>query len=190
MTDIMFPQTVLDRMRDDGDRIWFEHGSRVVTAAEILRTTRRVASGLRAAGVGPGSGLAVSASVTPDAFAAMMAAWALGARIAGIRPGLTSGQLTHLLGDRVDALLIDPANNTAEMREAAGKLPVLCLGAPRDGRATSLGSSTPAAVPAIPREASRRTRRSARIGRPAPSSGVPPSARWPPGCNAICCSAR
>ncbi|WNG29802.1 AMP-binding protein [Cystobacter fuscus] len=132
MTDIMFPQTVLDRMRDDGDRIWFEHGSRVVTAAELLRTTRRVASGLRAAGVGPGSGLAVSASVTPDAFAAMMAAWALGARIAGIRPGLTSGQLTHLLGDRVDALLIDPANNTAEMREAAGKLPVLCLGAAPD----------------------------------------------------------
>ncbi|WP_245814353.1 class I adenylate-forming enzyme family protein [Cystobacter ferrugineus] len=128
----MFPQTVLDQMRDDGDRIWFEHGSRVVTAADVLRTARRVASGLRAAGVGPGTGLAVSASVTPEAFAAMMAAWALGARIAGIRPGLTSGQLTHLLGDRVDALLIDPANNTTEMRKAAGKLPVLCLGAAAD----------------------------------------------------------
>ncbi|WP_239013962.1 class I adenylate-forming enzyme family protein [Archangium violaceum] len=129
MADNMFPQTVLDLMRNDGNRIWFEHGNRTVTAADILRMTRRVAAGLRAAGVGPGTGLAVFTSVTPETFAAMIAAWALGARIAGVRPGLTSGQLAHLLGDRVDFLLLDPATNTTEVRTAAGNLPVLCLGA-------------------------------------------------------------
>ncbi|WNG45792.1 AMP-binding protein [Archangium minus] len=129
MADNMFPQTVLDLMSRDGDRIWFEHGNRTVTAADILRMTRRVAAGLRAAGVGHGTGLAVFTSVTPETFAAMIAAWALGARIAGIRPGLTSGQLAHLLGDRVDFLLLDPATHTPEVREAAGNLPLLCLGA-------------------------------------------------------------
>src|SRR4051812_50189293 len=80
----------------DRDRPVFEHGPRVVTAAEMLDLVGRIASGLRAAGITAGTGVALALGVTPEAFAATVAAHVVGARVVGVRPGLPPAQLVHL----------------------------------------------------------------------------------------------
>ena len=57
----LWPQPVLDLLAAGGDRPVFEDGDRVVTAAEMSGLVRRIAAGLRAAGVGPGDGVALRA---------------------------------------------------------------------------------------------------------------------------------
>ncbi|MGA5351474.1 class I adenylate-forming enzyme family protein [Streptomyces thermodiastaticus] len=92
-----FPGAVLDLLEAAGDRPVFEHGDRVVTGAHLLAQVRRVTSGLRRHGVRPGDGVALLLGVHPEAFAAVLAAHAVGARVVGLRPGLTEGQRRHLL---------------------------------------------------------------------------------------------
>ncbi|MFI8202966.1 class I adenylate-forming enzyme family protein [Streptomyces sp. NPDC085937] len=92
-----FPGAVLDLLEAAGDRPVFEHGDRVVTGHQLLSLVRRVTNGLRARGVRPGDGLALLLGVSPEAFAAVLAAHAVGARVVGVRPGLTAGQRAHLL---------------------------------------------------------------------------------------------
>src|SRR5882757_3835059 len=96
-----WPQPMLELFEAGGDRPVFEDGARVVTAAGMAGLIRRIAAGLRAAGIGPGDGVALMLGVTAEAFAATLAAYAVGARVAGIRPGLTGEQLRRLL-DRAD----------------------------------------------------------------------------------------
>src|SRR5687767_6611483 len=92
-----FPYALLHALREAPGNPAFEHGERIVSRAELLELIGRLAAALRAAGLGPGSGLAVSLAVTPEAFAAQMAAHVLGCRVVGIRPGYTAGQLAHVL---------------------------------------------------------------------------------------------
>jgi fatty-acyl-CoA synthase len=101
-----WPQTVLDVLADGGERPVFEDGDEVVTAAGMSARVRRIAAGLRGAGIGPGDGVALDLSVTASAFAATVAAFAVGARVCGIRPGLTPAQRRHLL-DSARAVLVD-----------------------------------------------------------------------------------
>ncbi|KOV86692.1 class I adenylate-forming enzyme family protein [Nocardia sp. NRRL S-836] len=102
-----FPRAVLDVLAAAADRPVFEHGTRVVTGAELLDLVARIANGLRAKGLGPGDGLALLLGVTPEAFATILAGHAVGARVVGVRPGLTDAQVRHLLGLDIKTVLTD-----------------------------------------------------------------------------------
>ncbi|MEU4767328.1 long-chain fatty acid--CoA ligase [Actinosynnema sp. NPDC023794] len=108
-----FPRAVLDVLETAGGRPVFEHGSRVVTGAEMLDLVARIAAGLRERGLGPGDGVALLLGVNPEAFATILAAHAVGARVLGVRPGLPDDQVRHLLGLDVAAVITDSDNTTA-----------------------------------------------------------------------------
>ena len=105
----LWPQPVLDLLLRDPARPVFEDGDRVVRAAEMWDTVSRIVAGLRAAGVGPGVGMALDLGVTPEAFAANLAAFAVGARVSGVPPGLTPAQRADLLTRADVALVVDDA---------------------------------------------------------------------------------
>ena len=125
--DGVYPRALLDSFDRDPAGIAFDHGPRRVTRGEVLDLVARFASGLRAAGLGPGRGVAVSTAVTPEGYAAMLAAFSLGCRVVGVRAGLTAAHLPHVVGD-VDALVVDDATRTPELVAAAGSAAVLRLG--------------------------------------------------------------
>jgi acyl-CoA synthetase (AMP-forming)/AMP-acid ligase II len=83
---------------------------------------------MRAEGFGPGYGVAMVTSMTPGAFAANLAAHALGCRVVGVRPGWSRPQLAHALGAQLDAVIVDAATATPELRELTGDAKVLSLG--------------------------------------------------------------
>ncbi|MFD0686097.1 class I adenylate-forming enzyme family protein [Actinomadura fibrosa] len=124
-----FPHAVLQALAESPGTVAFEHGDRRVTRGEVLETVGRLAGALRDAGLGPGRAVAIRTAVTPEAFAAHIAAHVLGCRVVGVRPGYPAGQLAHVLGTGVDALLADPSTLTPELAGAAGRpLPLLSLG--------------------------------------------------------------
>ncbi|HEY2674181.1 MAG TPA: AMP-binding protein [Rugosimonospora sp.] len=123
-----YPQAIIDLLEKAGDRPCFEHGGRVVTAEETLATMRRLAAAMREAGIGPGTGVAMLPGISPEGFAAMFAAYALGARVSAVRPGLTAGQFTHLLAGGVDAIVIGPTSGGLDLLPAAGGIPRYSLG--------------------------------------------------------------
>ncbi|MDQ7904038.1 long-chain fatty acid--CoA ligase [Phytohabitans sp. ZYX-F-186] len=100
----MFPGPVLAALRAAPDRPAFEAGTRVVTRGELLALVGRCVSGLRAAGLGPGSGVGMALPSTPEAYAAHLAAHALGCRVAAMRPGWSPEQRDHARAD-VDVLV-------------------------------------------------------------------------------------
>jgi fatty-acyl-CoA synthase len=102
-----FPDAVFAALRSSPSEIAVEHGDRSVTRAELLGLTSRIAAGMRVAGVKRGSGVAMLTSVTPEALAAYLAAWALGARVVGIRPGFSDKQLEHMLSNGIDLTVTD-----------------------------------------------------------------------------------
>lgn len=112
---MLFPTALLDALRAAPATPAFEHGARTVTRGELLELIRRLADALRAAGLGPGRAVAVRTEVTPEAFAAHMAAHVLGCRVVGIRPGYPPGQLDHVLGMGVDAVIVDPETATPRL---------------------------------------------------------------------------
>lgn len=107
MSDATYPQAILDLLDAGGDRPVFEHGTSVVGASGMAALVRRIAAGLRAAGVGPGDGVAMLVGVHAEAFAATVAAFALGARVSGVRPELTAEQRAHVLGQGVTVAVVD-----------------------------------------------------------------------------------
>jgi fatty-acyl-CoA synthase len=126
MTDV-FPQGVLDALREAPDTVAFEHGRRTVTRGEVLETARRLACGLRAAGLAGGA-VALATGVTPESFAVQLAAHALGCRVVGVRPGYTPKQLAVLLGAGIDAVIVDASMLSRDLRLAAGRVPLVALG--------------------------------------------------------------
>ncbi|MBW4718747.1 class I adenylate-forming enzyme family protein [Saccharothrix obliqua] len=102
-----FPRAVLDALAAAADRPVFEHGARLVGGAELLDLVERIAAGLRGAGVGPGDGVALLLGVHAEAFATILAAHAVGARVVGVRPGLPDAQVRHLLGLDIAAVVTD-----------------------------------------------------------------------------------
>ncbi|KAF4408013.1 class I adenylate-forming enzyme family protein [Streptomyces lycii] len=135
-----FPGGVLDILEAAGGRPVFEHAGRTVTGAGLLGTVRRAANGLRQHGAGPGDGVALLLGAGPEAFAAVVAAHVTGARVVGVRPGLTERQRDHLLRDvritvtdRPGAISTAPPGGTGGRR--AGRVLALddLLSAPDDG---------------------------------------------------------
>jgi fatty-acyl-CoA synthase len=100
----LWPQPLLDLLSARGAEPVFEQGDRVVSGDEMMSLIRRIAAGLRAAGVSPGDGVVMQLSVAPETFAAIVAAFAVGARVAGVRPD----QLRHVMTTS-GGLLIDDA---------------------------------------------------------------------------------
>lgn len=135
---MLFPHPLLDALRDSPGSPAFEHGPRTVSRGELLDLIRRLAGALAEAGLGPDRGVAIRTGVSPEAFAAQMAAHTLGCRVVGVRPGYPAGQLAHVLGMEIDALLVDGSTATPGLLTAAGPLPVLpldeLLARPDDGR--------------------------------------------------------
>ena len=124
----VYPQALLDSFERTPDTPAFEHGSRVVTRGEALELISRFASGLRAAGLGRGSGVAIATGVNPEGFAVQIAAQVLGCRVVGVRPGLTPSQLAHIVGTDIDALVVEDAVATPELFAAAESAKVLRVG--------------------------------------------------------------
>ena len=117
--DEPFPRAVLDVLGAAADRPVFEHGGRVVTGNEMLDLIARIATGLRANGIKPGDGLALLQGVHPEAFATILAGHVVGARVVGVRPGLTEAQVRHLLSLDIAAVVTD-ADSTAVVTNADG----------------------------------------------------------------------
>ncbi|WP_433537169.1 class I adenylate-forming enzyme family protein [Micromonospora sp. CA-249363] len=107
----VWPQPVLDLLSAGGDRPAFEDGPVVTTASEMAGLIRRIAAGLRSSGAGPGVGVTLDLPVTAPAFAATMAAFAVGARVSGWRADLSSAQLSGSLvvdSTRLASLAVRP----------------------------------------------------------------------------------
>ncbi|MFI7426754.1 class I adenylate-forming enzyme family protein [Micromonospora sp. NPDC049836] len=126
----IWPQPVLDLLATGDDRPVFEDGDRVVSTAQMSRLVRRIAAGLRAAGAGPGVGVALRLGVTAEAFAAIIAAFAVGARISGIRPDLTPAHRAWHLGG--NTLLVDDARAAKLARTADDGRALIAAGRPDD----------------------------------------------------------
>jgi acyl-CoA synthetase (AMP-forming)/AMP-acid ligase II len=125
---VSFPQSLLDALQSTPDSPAFEHGPRTVSRGELLEIIRRLAGAMRGVGLGPGRGIAVFTAVSPEAFAARIAAHALGCRVVGVQPGYAARQLAHVLGMQIDALLVDRSTATPELLQAAGPARLLSLG--------------------------------------------------------------
>lgn len=115
----VFPGSLLAAFAAASDVPAFEHGSRVVTRGEVLDLVARYAGGLRAAGLGPGDGLAHATGVTPEGFAAQIAAHVVGCRVVAVKPGLTAEQASHLL-DGVAVLVADETASAEVLSAAPG----------------------------------------------------------------------
>lgn len=102
----VFPGPVLAALRADPDRPAIESDGRVVHSGELLTLVGRFVSGMRAAGFGPGTGVGLALSTTPEAYAAHLAAHALGCRVAAMRPGWSPEQRAHARA-HLDVLIDD-----------------------------------------------------------------------------------
>ncbi len=127
----VWPQGVLDLLAADPGRTVFEDGSRTVTAGETLDAVASVAAGLRAAGVGAGTGVALDLGLGPDALAATLAAFVVGARVCGLPPGLTAGQRADVLG-RADVALVLDDEHLPGLLAASPDGPLVAAGRPAD----------------------------------------------------------
>ena len=104
----LFPEPVLRSLLAFPGGPAIEVGARTVTRGELLAMVRRILAGLRDAGLGPGSGVGTVLSLSPGAYAAHLAAHALGCRVAAARPGWSAEQLAHALDrGRLDAVIAD-----------------------------------------------------------------------------------
>ncbi|MFD0885505.1 AMP-binding protein, partial [Streptosporangium algeriense] len=115
-----FPYALLEALRRSPGSPIFEQGTRVVSRGELLDLIGRMAGAMLDAGLDPARGIAVHTGVSPEAFAAQMAAHVLGCRVVCVRPGYTPGQLVHMLDTGVDAVVVDASTAEPEVLAAAG----------------------------------------------------------------------
>ncbi|HEY2697162.1 MAG TPA: fatty acid--CoA ligase family protein [Pseudonocardiaceae bacterium] len=102
-----FPQSLLDVLTEHPERIAFEHGDRRVTNGQLLSLVRELVAGFDAENIGPGRAVAMTTSVTPEAFAAYLAAFVVGTRVVGVAPGYAPAQRAHVLAADIDVVLTD-----------------------------------------------------------------------------------
>ncbi|MEV4310684.1 long-chain fatty acid--CoA ligase [Actinocrispum sp. NPDC049592] len=124
-----FPDAVFAALRDEPGRVVVEHESRQVTTTELLDMVARIAGGLRARGVKRGTGIAMDTSVTPEAIAAYLAGYALGAMVVGIRPGFSAKQLEHIRSAGVTVMVTDDEIKSLLATESE---PLLVTSRPQD----------------------------------------------------------
>ena len=84
----LFPGPVLAALNAASDRPAFEVGPRTVSRGELAAMVRRMAAALAAHGLGRGTGIGMLLGLSPEAYAAHLAAQALGCRVAaGVATG-------------------------------------------------------------------------------------------------------
>ncbi|MCC2333530.1 class I adenylate-forming enzyme family protein [Cellulomonas wangsupingiae] len=125
----LWPQPVLDLLARDPDRPVFEDGDRVVAAGQMLEAVARAVAGLRAAGVGPGVGVALDLGVSPEAFAVTVGSFAVGARVCAVPPLLTPQHRTDLLS-RADVALVVDEDRLADLLSCPPVTSVVAAGQP------------------------------------------------------------
>ncbi|MEV1016890.1 MULTISPECIES: class I adenylate-forming enzyme family protein [unclassified Micromonospora] len=121
----VWPQPVLDLLSAGGDRPVFEDGPVVTTASEMAGLIRRIAAGLRSCGAGPGVGVTLDLPVTAAAFAATVAAFAVGARVSGWRADLSPAQLSG-------SLVVDPTRLASFTEQPDDGLALVAAGRDED----------------------------------------------------------
>ncbi|MEW2506333.1 long-chain fatty acid--CoA ligase [Amycolatopsis sp. NPDC047767] len=124
---MVYPQAVLDALSSEPDAVAFEHGPRKVTRGEARDLIGRFVAALRGAGVSRGDGVGVATAVTPEGWAAQIAAQTLGCRTVGIRAGLPVAHLRTVVGD-LAAVVVDEASETPELRATAAGAKILRVG--------------------------------------------------------------
>jgi acyl-coenzyme A synthetase/AMP-(fatty) acid ligase len=122
-----FPQTLLIALIQSPRRTAFEHRRRHVSYGDTLTTIRRMAAGMRQAGVVRGDHVAMVVSLTPEAFAAHLAAYSLGCVVVGVRPGWSETHQAAVLS-KMDAVVVDSTTATASLLEIAHPAAVLSVG--------------------------------------------------------------
>jgi fatty-acyl-CoA synthase len=100
-----FPDSVLEALAARPEHVAVERGDHAVTGTELLSMIGTIAGGLRASGIGPGSGVAMDLDVSAESVAAYLAGYTLGCRVIGVNPGYSAAQREHVLSQRVDAVL-------------------------------------------------------------------------------------
>jgi fatty-acyl-CoA synthase len=124
---MVYPQALLDALAREPGKPAFEHGPRVVTRGETLELIGRLTVALRGAGLGPGDGVGIATGVTPEGWAAQIAAQVLGCRAVGVRPGLPAAHLREVVAD-LAAVVVDEHGETPELRAAATGAKILPIG--------------------------------------------------------------
>jgi fatty-acyl-CoA synthase len=118
-----FPDSVLDALATRPEHAAVEHGDRVVTGGELLSMIGTIAGGLRSAGLGPGSGVAMDVGVDAEALAAYLAGYTLGCKVIGVHPGYSAPQRQHVLSRGVDAVIT--SDRVAELLRGPAAEPVV-----------------------------------------------------------------
>ncbi|WP_251798593.1 class I adenylate-forming enzyme family protein [Paractinoplanes hotanensis] len=118
----MWPQAVVDLLAGAGGRTVFEDGDRHVTGDRMLSMIRRIATGLRERGVEPGDGVGLRLGVTAEAFAAIMAAFVVGARVSGVRDQVPPGAWSTLIDDEQVARLLRAPDRPQAVRGRPGDI--------------------------------------------------------------------
>ncbi|HET8684770.1 MAG TPA: fatty acid--CoA ligase family protein [Micromonosporaceae bacterium] len=104
---MLFPAPVIASLRAAPGEPAFEVGPRTVSRGELLGMVWRLVGGLRDAGVRPGIGVGMVLSLSPEAYAAHLAAHVLGCRVAAARPGWGARQLAGTLWGHSDVVVAD-----------------------------------------------------------------------------------
>ncbi|QCB94989.1 amino acid adenylation domain-containing protein [Cellulomonas shaoxiangyii] len=111
---------LVERVREDPDAPAVLTADRAVRRGELLAAAGRAAAGLRAAGAGPGTTVAVLAATSPEQVAGVLAALLTGAAYLPVDPALPRERQDHLVrhGGAV-AVVVGPAGDPA-VAAAAG----------------------------------------------------------------------
>ena len=113
--------------RDFGDRPAFvSPAGRVLSFGALERSSREVASGLRARGIGEGSVLALVLPSGADYVSVYLGAARVGAVTAGVNPALTADEAAGCLDAlRADLVVTEPRHATAAEAWPAGRVEVI-----------------------------------------------------------------
>ncbi|HET8659720.1 MAG TPA: fatty acid--CoA ligase family protein [Micromonosporaceae bacterium] len=104
---MLFPAPVIASLRDAPSEPALQDGSRTVSRGELLGMVWRLVGGLRDVGVRPGMGVGMVLTLSPEAYAAHLAAHVLGCRVATARPGWGARQLAGTLWGHSDVVVAD-----------------------------------------------------------------------------------
>ncbi|MDF5756999.1 fatty acid--CoA ligase family protein [Spongiactinospora sp. TRM90649] len=128
LAEPVYPRPVLDALREAPRAPAFEQGSRTVSRGGLLALVSAAARGMASAGLGPGRATAIATALTPEGYAAALAAHALGCRVVGVRPGWSERQFAAVLGRGIDAVIADGSPAGVAARRFAGRAVLLPLG--------------------------------------------------------------
>jgi malonyl-CoA/methylmalonyl-CoA synthetase len=153
------PDSLIDIVRSrmpSGDRTFIETpAGRIITYAELLDGSGRLANALVMSGVEPGDRVAAQVEKSPEAILLYLACLRAGAVFLPLNTAYTLPELDYFLRDAEPRLLVvDPSRADAvePISCAAGVAAFQTLGAAGDGSLAELAAASPSAFADVPRE--------------------------------------